>query len=140
MSKLLDTNNGNFYVGEHFVLHANLLFQKLVATGMVFSHEFNMKTGWVFRTTGPHLVCGQEANLSLGFINDELRRINFSFVQIKGMELKELLKAHNQFLLQELGRPNFECSDGVSYQFAWGAVESSIDPRGGSCDIVISWN
>lgn len=140
MSKLLDTNNGNFYVGELFVLHANLMFQELVAAGMVFNREFDMKTGWIFRTTGPHLLCGHEANLSLGFLNGEIKRVNFSLVKRNGADLKDLLKAHNQFLLQELGVPNRQNGNGISYQFPWGAIESSIDPRGGSCDIVLSWN
>lgn len=140
MSKLLDTNNGNFYVGENFVLHANLFFQELVNNGMLFDREFNMRTGWIFRTTGSHLLCGHEANLSLGFLNDQLKMVNFSLVQKKEMESLGLLKMHNQFLLQELGMPNYISGDGVVYRFPWGAVESSIDPRSGSCDIVISWN
>jgi hypothetical protein len=140
MSKLLDINNGNFHVGEHFVLHANLKFQELVTAGMVFDHEFNMKTGWVFRTTGPHLLRGHEANLSLGFLNDEIKRVNFAFIEKKGMELKDLLDIHNRFLLQELGKPNSQSGDRVCYQFSWGAIESGIDPRGGACDIVLSWN
>jgi len=140
MSKLLDTNSGNFYVGAHFTLHANLKYQELVAAGMVFSREFNMKTGWIFRTTGPHLLCGHEANLSLGFLNDEIKTVHFALIEKNEMNSSDLLKIHNQFLLRELGAANHQSGDGIGYRFSWGVVESSIDPRGGSCEIVLSWS
>jgi hypothetical protein len=141
MSKVIDPNNGDFRVSERFVLRGKLTRQELEDAGMLFGRVFDMKTGWVFRVTGPYLLGSHEANLALGFLNDQLRRVNFSLAGRNGTTTqRDLLGFHNQFLFEELGWPTEQTGDRVVYKFSWGNIQSSIDPRGGSCDIVLAWN
>lgn len=139
MSRCIDVNNGNLYLGDRFVLRANLTYQDLLAAGIDFGREFDMKTGWIFRVSGPHTLGGSQVNLSIGFLNDEMKRVNFSLIESKGGDLKGVFEAQNKFLFQELGTPGFQSSDRVVYQYPWGAVESSLDSRGGGGDIVLAW-
>lgn len=139
MPKLFDTKNGEVYV-DHIVLRRNSTVKELMSAGLLFNCEIDMKTGWVFRATGPHLLSGRDANLALGFLGEILKKASFAFIEKMVMNLEDLHKMHNQVLFQELGIPDIQNDRQIIYRFPWGEITSEIDTRGGSCNIVISWN
>ncbi|MDR3480204.1 MAG: hypothetical protein P4L91_05765 [Burkholderiaceae bacterium] len=139
MPKLFDIKNGEIYVDERIVLRQNSTPQELVTAGLVFSREIEMKTGWVFRVTGPHQLSGRSANLSLGFLNGSLKTVSFAFAEKAIANLDDLHKMQNQVLIQELGTPDGQNDRQIIYRFPWGEIVSETDTRGGSCNIVISW-
>lgn len=140
MLKLFDTQSGAIYVGERIILRKNSTQQELVTAGLVFSREIDMKTGWVFRATGPHLLSGHLANLSLGFMGDSLKNVSFAFAEKTITNLDDLHKIQNKVLIQELGVPDNQNDRQIIYRFPWGEIASETDPRGGSCYIIISWH
>lgn len=139
MPKLFDTINGEIYIGEHLVLRQNSTPHELAKAGIVFNREFDMKTGWVFRTTGPHVLSGRLANLSLGFFGGSLRKVSFAFADKTITDSDDLHRMQNQVLMRELGTPDSQNDRQIIYRFAWGEIASETDPRGGACNIIISW-
>ncbi len=139
MPKLFDTNNGDVFVGEHIVLRKKMTRKELVKMGLIFSRETDVGTGWVYSATGPHLMSGRLANLALGFKDGTLENVSFAFADKTITNVDDKHKMQDQVLIQELGVPDSRNEWYMTYRFPWGDIESGLDPRGGSCDIMISW-
>jgi hypothetical protein len=139
MPKLFDTKNGEIYIGDRMVLRKNLTMQELMVAGLAFSREIDMKTGWVFRATGPHFLSGRLANLSLGFLGGSLKNVSFAFAERATTHSNDLHNIQNKILMRELGTPDSQNDRQITYRFPWGEITSERDPRGGSCNIIISW-
>ena len=93
----------------------------------------------MFRTTGPYDVSGHAFYLSMGFKDDLLKRVAFSFASKSDDDIKIVRQEHDRFLLQELGEPSRKNDHQTIYRFAWGEIASEIDPRGGFSQILVSW-
>ncbi len=139
MPKLFDINCGEVYVGERIVLRQNSTLQELMIAGLIFSREIDMKTGWVFRVTGPYSLAGRNAILSLGFLSGSLKNVSFTFTEKAPANLEDLHEMQNKILLQELGVPDSQNDRQIIYRFSWGEIASELDPRGGACNIVVNW-
>lgn len=140
MSKLFDVTSGKVCIGSGVVLCGGSTPQELTLAGLVFTREFDMETGWVFRTTGPQDLMGHIVQLSLGFQYDLLKRVSFGFAENPNLDMDDLFKKHEAFLYQELGAPTHKSNHQTLYQYAWGEIVSEMDPRGSGCYILVTWN
>lgn len=139
MSGLFDITNGAVSLDSKLTFLTGMTLQDVELQGVKFVREIDMKTGWVFRTAGPYAISGQDAYLSLGFENDKLQRIAFSFASEEGDDPRRLHEKHDRLLSRELGRPSEKDERNTIYRYPWGEITSEIDPRGGSCQILVRW-
>ncbi len=139
MSYIFDTNSGAINVLPKLTFRAGMTLRDVEQKGVVFTREIDMKTGWVFRTTGPYDVSSHATHLSLGFENDRLKRVGFSFASKFNDDIKSVRQEHDRFLLQELGEPSGKNDHQTIYRFPWGEIASEIDPRGGFSQVLVSW-
>lgn len=112
---------------------------QLSSLGLTFEREFDMGTGWVFRTTGKRVVKSHAFVFSLGFELDVLKRVSFAFVDTSLVDTDLIFLEHNAFLRQEIGLPNNENEHQVAYVFRWGEIVSEVDPRNGTAYILVRW-
>lgn len=139
MEKLFNVTNGWVHVDNQIDLRGGISSQELILAGLVFIHEFDMKTGWIFRTTKPQALAGHVVQLALGFQGEGLKRVSFGFSKNPGQDMDSLFKEHNIFLQQELGAPFNQNDHQNLYQYAWGEIVSEFDPRGSGSFIQVSW-
>ena|SRR5882757_9910092 len=139
MIKFLDTLSGELHVTERITLRGGLTDRRIVSAGLPFVREIDMRTGWVFRTTGPHILQNHTVQFSLGFHGDALRRVTFAFTEERNLNIEDLFAKHNSFLRQEVGIPDNQNDRIMSYKFGWGGISSEIDPRNGTSSITITW-
>jgi hypothetical protein len=139
VSNIFDTNSGAINVLPKLTFRAGMTLRDVEQKGVEFVREIDMKTGWVFRTTGPYDISGHATHLSLGFENDLLKRVGFSFASKSDADIKIVRQEHDRFLLEELGEPSGKNDHQTIYRFAWGEIASEIDPRGGFSQILVSW-
>ncbi|SHH63118.1 hypothetical protein [Massilia sp. CF038] len=139
MSIPLNLQSGEIYVDSALTLRNNITPEELVAMGVKFNREIDMKTGWILRTMGPCSVFLRAANFSLAFLGENLKRASFAFADPANKNLNELYNLHNQVLFNALGEPHSQLNHMVSYSYPWGAIVSELDPRSDSCNVTISW-
>lgn len=53
------------------------------------------------------------------------------------VELKR--KSHDEWLINQLGKPHERKLSGIKYNYTWGEVLSYYDPRGGDIGIAINY-
>ena len=121
-------------MGPDFVFRLGMTLHDIREQGISFVRETDMKTGWITRTADYHIIKGHTIYPSLGFKNDILERISFSFTD-EQVELPALRDMHDRFLVQELGQPTSRNTQTTSYTFPLGGISSDIDPRGGTAQI-----
>ncbi|WP_084093234.1 hypothetical protein [Andreprevotia lacus] len=80
MAASFDISRGEVYLNQSVILRAGLTAQELAQTGLAFTRELDMQTGWCFRTASAQTQSGQAIQLSLGFEHDHLNRLSFGFV------------------------------------------------------------
>jgi len=136
---MFDTNSGAINILPELIFCAGMTLRDVEQKGVVFTREIDMKTGWVFRTTGPYEVSNHVIHLSLGFESNRLKRVGFSFASKPDEDIKAVRQEHDQFLLQELGAPSEKNDHQTVYRFPWGEIASEFDPRGGFSQILVSW-
>lgn len=139
MSYIFDTTSGAISLLPGLAFRAGMTLRDVEQKGVVFVREIDMKTGWVFRTTGSYNVSDHVIHLSLGFESDKLKRVSFSFVSKPDEDIRSVRQEHDRFLFQELGEPSGKNDHQTIYRFPWGEITSEIDPRGGFSQILVSW-
>lgn len=133
----IDTGKGEMHLGSGLLLTGGLTMSQLSQMGVAPTRVFDMKTGWVFWTIGPYEFFNHPVYLSLGFEQGVLQRVTFSFaVEIGASELRA---QHDQLLRTMLGSPQEESVWETTYEYPWGSVASSSDPKGGQATIIVSW-
>ncbi|SMC28475.1 hypothetical protein SAMN02745857_03277 [Andreprevotia lacus DSM 23236] len=139
MTPFFDIARGEIHLKQGLSLRAGLTSQQLAQAGLAFIREFDMQTGWCFKTASAHTQSGQAIQLSLGFEHDHLKRLSFGFVNDPSLDGNALHKAHVDFLVHELGTPNSQNDRQSIYRFVWGEITAEQDPRGGGSYVIVSW-
>lgn len=140
MSSTFHPENGVLTIAPRLVLSPNMTPHELEQAGVTFVRKIDMKTGWVFRTTGPYDLSGHVIHLSLGFDDERLKEVSFSFANGPGDDTDTVRREHDNFLLKELGKPFASNDTQTVYRYPWGGIASDSDPRGGLPQILIRWD
>ena len=139
MSKVFNTKTGSILLGN-VTFSAGMRLEELLESGVVIDRVLDMKTGWVFRTTGPYDIADRKVYVSLEFLRNSLKRVGFSFCDGPPLKPEARFPEHTEFLERELGQPDRRTSEDVIYDFAWGTISSGLDLRGSSAQVLCAWN
>ncbi|MFK2891249.1 hypothetical protein [Dyella flagellata] len=104
MSDVFDITHGAVSFNSKLIFLAGMTLHDVESSGVTFNREFDMKTGWVFRTARPYEMAGHTAHLSLGFEHDKLQTVAFAFADEVGDDLHALHEKHGRFVLKALGQ------------------------------------
>lgn len=139
MSSIFDTQSGEVLISDQVRLCSDSKPTDLTAAGLSFVQEFNMETGWVFRTLEPIHVTGRLAKIALGFFNGLLRKLLFRFDCSADLDMYSSYADYNAFLLEELGEPTGQDIHRTLYQYRWGQILSEMDVRENNSSIWVIW-
>jgi hypothetical protein len=135
-----DTANGTIQFGHVVIVKADMTVSDLQTVGVTFTHDFDMKTGWVLRKAAPLLLDGKSVNWSFSFKDEKLRSLNFAINAEAEHDFNALREMHDSFLLKELGSPDEKGGHYTVYRYPWGEISSGVDARSGSSQIVARWS
>lgn len=134
-----DAANGTIQFGQLAIVKADMTVSDLQAAGVTFTHDFDMKTGWILRKAVPLLLDGKSVNWSFSFKDERLRSLNFAISAEAEHDLSLLREKHDSFLSKELGPPDEKGLHYTVYRYPWGEISSGVDVRNGSSQIVARW-
>jgi hypothetical protein len=134
-----DTANGTIQFGQLAIVKADMTASELQAIGVRFTHDFDMKTGWILRKAAPLLLDGESVNWSFSFKSEKLQSLSFAISAEADQDLNVLREKHDSFLSKELGPPDEKGAHYTIYRYPWGEISSGVDVRNGSSQIVARW-
>ena len=110
------------------------------ASNLIFVREIRVGTGWVYRTTSQFNIQGHTVQFGLGFNDELLRDAAFGFNDLSDLPAANRRETHDRFLASMLGVPSRRTPAATTYEFTWGTIESTFDPRTGQTDIIVTWS
>jgi hypothetical protein len=134
-----DAINGAIQFGKLVVVKSDMTASDLKEVGVSFTHDYDMKTGWILRKAAPLLLDGKSVNWSFSFKDEKLRSLNFAINAEAQLDLNLLRGRHDAFLFKELGPPVEKGPYYTVYRYPWGEISSGVDVRNGSSQIVAKW-
>lgn len=139
MNQVIDIHDGSITLSNGLWLEQNMPVGPVLSANVAVVHNIDMGTGWRALALSPLTLLGRPASIALYFHHEQLRQVRFSLHPDGGVSAVDV-QAQNDAALRALwGSPHRQDSQNRTYDFTWGDVTSSIDPRMGQAVIVLSW-
>jgi CRISPR/Cas system CMR-associated protein Cmr5 small subunit len=139
---MIDIVKGNIFLREdNIIINKNYSKEKFINSSL-FKTVFNkFESSYTSNySIKPQVILGNEFGLTLTFKKSSLESISLITTEIKGIpfdeENEEKIKMlHDKWLEKLFGKPHETGPYWLKYNFEWGEVLSSLDPRAGQSEI-----